>query len=336
MDTLTHTVLGACAGEAIGGKKLGKKAMLYGAIANNLPDVDVTTSLWMNQTDGLLAHRGFTHSFLFLLLVTPLAAWLMKKIYHKNSFTKKEWAILFGVNIFLHIFIDAFTSYGTGWFEPFSHYRVSFNVLFVVDPFYTISLLFTSIALLLLNKNHAKRIWWTLTGIIISSMYLTYALYHKVEVNHVTKESLRNEKINYTDFITTPGPLNNFLWYILAKSEKGYNIGYYSVFDRENQIHFHFLPTNDSLIRTVKNDDDVKKLTRFSQGYYTIEKINDTLIFNDLRFGQIGGWSSGDAPFVFQFKLSKVAYNDVVIQRGRFKASSGKAFNEMIERIKGK
>ena len=61
MDSLTHTVLGACLGQLIAGKKIGKKAMLWGAIANNIPDIDVITSAWMGQADSLLAHRGFTH-----------------------------------------------------------------------------------------------------------------------------------------------------------------------------------------------------------------------------------------------------------------------------------
>jgi inner membrane protein len=335
MDTLTHTVLGACVGEALGGRKLGKKAMLFGAIANNLPDIDVISSSWMNQPESLLAHRGFTHSFLFVLLMTPLLSWTMKKIYSKNIFTRLEWAFLLGSNMLLHILIDAFTSYGTGWFEPFSHYRISFNVLFVVDPFYTIPLLVASIALLLLGKNYMKRLRWTLTGLVLSTMYIGYALYHKTEVNHAVKNSLKNQRVTYTDFISTPTPLNNFLWYIIAKNNYGYHLGYYSVFDRQKEIHFYFMPVNDTLIRSVKNDDDVKKLIRFSQNYYSIEKIQDTLVFNDLRFGQIGGWASADAPFVFQFKLAKVAYNDVLIQRGRLKASSGKALNEMIERIKG-
>ena len=76
MDSLTHTVIGACIGDAIAGKKIGKKAMLWGAIANNIPDIDVITSLYMNQADSLLAHRGFTHSILFALLLSPLLAFL--------------------------------------------------------------------------------------------------------------------------------------------------------------------------------------------------------------------------------------------------------------------
>ncbi len=40
--------------------------MLYGAIAASLPDIDFIAAFWMNTTDDLLAHRGFTHSFCLL------------------------------------------------------------------------------------------------------------------------------------------------------------------------------------------------------------------------------------------------------------------------------
>ena len=40
MDSLTHLALGACMGEAFAGKTLGKKAMLWGAITQSIPDID--------------------------------------------------------------------------------------------------------------------------------------------------------------------------------------------------------------------------------------------------------------------------------------------------------
>ena len=45
MDSITHIVLGACIGDAVLGKKLGKKGMIVGAIANSLPDADVLGTL---------------------------------------------------------------------------------------------------------------------------------------------------------------------------------------------------------------------------------------------------------------------------------------------------
>ncbi len=49
MDTITHIVLGAAVGEVLAGKKLGKKALLIGAIAGNLPDIDFVASFWLDS-----------------------------------------------------------------------------------------------------------------------------------------------------------------------------------------------------------------------------------------------------------------------------------------------
>jgi inner membrane protein len=47
MDSLTHIVLGACLGEVLLDRKLGRKAMLWGAIAQSAPDIDFLANLWM-------------------------------------------------------------------------------------------------------------------------------------------------------------------------------------------------------------------------------------------------------------------------------------------------
>ena len=175
-----------------------------------------------------------------------------------------------------------------------------------------------------------------MVGLIGCSVYFLYASLHKVHVNRVVEKSMEEEKTAYRNFITTPTPLNNFLWYVIAARDSGYDIGYYSVFDHSEKIRFHYIPKNDFMLSTVaKEDDDVKKLIRFSQGYYQIEKTNQSLVFNDLRFGQIGGWFNGDAPFIFQFSLSRNADNDIMIQRGRMRALEKKTIGELIERIKG-
>ena len=46
MDSLTQIVLGAAVGEAVLGKKVGNKAMMWGAIAGTIPDLDVLSKLF--------------------------------------------------------------------------------------------------------------------------------------------------------------------------------------------------------------------------------------------------------------------------------------------------
>lgn len=107
--------------------------MLWGAIANSLPDIDVVISPFVSVDQSLLTHRGFTHSILFAILISILAAIYFRR--KNQSLEFSGWLLLWGVGMFSHILIDSFTTYGTGWFEPFSHFRVSFNTIFVADPF---------------------------------------------------------------------------------------------------------------------------------------------------------------------------------------------------------
>ena len=335
MDSITHTVLGACVGEALAGKKLGKHAMFWGALANNIPDVDVITSFWMSQADSLLAHRGFTHSILFALLFPFILAFILSR-WHKNKLMLfKDWWILIASGMFLHIFIDSLTSYGTGWFEPFSHYRVTMNVLFVADPFYTLSLLISFVALLFIKGKKKSRIKWTNFGLWISTLYIGYAFINKAIIDSDFKKELSRQNIQYTNYFSTPAPLNNFLWYLVAKNDTGFFLGYHSMFDKTDEIDLNYRPKNENLLSGLETDNDLLKLKRFSKGYYSSEKINDTLFLNDLRFGTTGGWKDPSADFVFRYCLEKDANNDLVIQRGRFKSAGKDALTSLWKRICG-
>jgi len=80
MDSITHIALGACLGEAALSKQAGKKALILGAIAQSLPDIDVAASLWLHPTENLLVHRGFTHSLLFGAVAAVMLSFIVRKI----------------------------------------------------------------------------------------------------------------------------------------------------------------------------------------------------------------------------------------------------------------
>lgn len=336
MDTITHTVLGAALGEAIAGKKMGKRAMLWGALANNAPDIDVIPGLFQSIPDSLLSHRGFTHSILFAVIVPPVLAWLFQRLYRKKDYGFATWYYIFASGLFVHIFIDALTNYGTGWFEPFNHYRISFNTIFVLDPFYTIALLISFIALLILRFNAPSRKYFVYGGLIISSCYLLFTFFNKRIIDTHFRKTLDANQVAGNDFITTPTPLNNLLWYNLSKSNDGFFIGYRSICDTKPITEITFVPRNDSLLGDLKNDPGVKKLIRFSQDYYCITKSDSGGInFHDMRFGQIGGWVNPQAAFVFTYHIEENDNNRASINQGRFEAATGEAFKSLIERIKG-
>lgn len=336
MDSLTHLVLGAAIGEAVLGKKIGRKAMLWGALADTIPDFDVFASPCFTDAQQLLVHRGITHSLLFVILMSPVLGWLFSKWLKKSEVSWQSWSWLFFWGMFTHIFIDALTAYGTGWFEPFSSYRVSFNTIFVADPFYTIPFLICVIIALIAKNGSPQRIKWNKAGLIISSLYLLFTMLNKWHVHDTIQEALNKQTIERNNIVTTPTPLNNFLWMSFAPDSTGYWFGYYSVFDKTKDIDFYHVNKNDSLLKPFQEDESVKILKQFSKGYYVISKNDSAVYFNDIRFGQLGGWNQPDSAFAFSFLLNKNADNLMALNRTKFKTSLSDAFASLINRIKGK
>lgn len=95
MDSLTQIVLGAAVGEAVLGKKVGNKAILWGAVAGTIPDLDVLANFLTDTITATELHRGFSHSIFFSIVFAPILGWLVWLLYKKQQATWKEWSWLF-------------------------------------------------------------------------------------------------------------------------------------------------------------------------------------------------------------------------------------------------
>jgi len=125
------------------------------------------------------------------------------------------------------------------------------------------------------------------------------------------------------------------LWYVVAGNDTGYHVGFRSLFDSKKEMDFQYFPRNDSMLRPVSDQEDLQQLIRFSQQFYTVEKWNDTLVFNDLRFGQVIGWQDPGGKFAFHYYLQYPKDNTLVVQRGRFEGWNRQAAILFLKRIKG-
>lgn len=333
MESITHIVLGAAMGEAMAGKKIGKKAMLIGAIAQSIPDFDFIAGLWMSPDQYFLAHRGFTHSFLFVLLASLLLP-MAVNYFHSTRMKFQTWALFFFVQLLGHILLDSLNAYGVAWLEPFSHKRFSFDVLFVADPLFTVWPFIACAALLLLKSSSHSRLRWAATGIVFCCLYIFYAMSNRSKAVTEVEKSLGKQRIPASEFLITPTPLNTWLWYVVAKTSDGYWIGYYSDFD-SRPITYHYFARNDSLLapqQLVKVETN--RLIRLSRGYYLFNQKSDTVVFSNLRFGQMFGWEKPEAPFVFQYYLGK-PNSLLTVQRGRFSDWNRARLLNFTGRIKG-
>lgn len=329
MDSLTHIVLGACIGEVLLDRKAGRKVMLWGALAQSVPDIDFIAGAWMPLTSELMAHRGFTHSFLFAGMISFLLALIAVRWHKKDAISLNRWLIFFLIEIGVHLFLDSMNNYGIGWLEPFSDQRFAFHVLYVADPLFTLVPLISFFFLIFLRTDHAHRIHWAWSGIFASSLYLVVSGLNKMEVERAVQQSLAKQEKQSIDHFSTPTLLNNMLWMVVAKDSAGFRVAQRSIVDQGDSLEWVYLPQNDSLLDPVHDHQEVLDLKKFSQGYYTVEQWGDTLVFNDLRFGQQNGWEDPKSRFFFHYYISHPSDNELIVQRGRFallNRASGRRF----------
>jgi len=333
MDSLTQIVLGAAVGEAVLGKKVGNKAMFWGAVAGTIPDLDVFTKLFFDTVTANEMHRGFSHSILFSVLFAPIFGWLIFKFYKGKQSTKRGWTKLMFWGLFTHPLLDAHTTWGTQLFWPLAN-KISYKNIFVVDPLYTVPFLIFLLLALAHKRGTVKRARLNNWGIYISSGYMVLTLIFKGMTFPVFKNSLEKQGISYKEIETKPTPMNSILWSANIETEEEYLIGYYSFFDKTKDIEFLHFKKNHELLGDLKDDPLITRLVKLSKGWYTIEKRDGKLYFNDLRFGLMG-ISKSAQRFVFAYELF---FENGVLQARETEKNVGKVkpmLAALFDRLKG-
>ena len=331
MDSLTQIVLGAAVGEVVLGKKVGNKAMLYGAIAGTIPDFDVFASYFTDTVSALAIHRGFTHSIVFSVLFAPLFGWIVYRYETYKNF--KCWSWLFFWAFVTHPILDAHTTWGTQLFWPLD-LRLAFKNIFVIDPLYTLPFLVFLILAMRQKRTTAKRRFYNNMGLIISTSYLALTLVLKWISYTKFEAALATQNIVYSDMDTRPSPLNTILWSANVQTEESYLLGNYSFLDSQ-PITFESYPKNHALLGNLMEEESVKRMITITEGWYTINKKDDTLYFNDLRFGLLSLTPKSD-NFVFKYRLDVDASGKVVFtEEPKNNRDGKKLLTELWQRLKG-
>jgi inner membrane protein len=304
MDSLTQATLGAAVGEVLLGRKVGNKAILWGAVAGTLPDLDILAYPLMDQIDRLGWHRGPSHAFFYLILAAPLLGWVISRI-HRRGASWREWTKLVFWAFITHIILDAFTIYGTQLFRPFSRWPVAFDTISIIDLLYTLPLFIPVLVVLFLKKTSPGRRQLVFVGLALSTIYLGLTVAFKLNVNSVARDNFVRQDIGVERFITTPTIFNSILWRITAETDRGFYVGYYSLLDADQDIEFVFIPQNDSLLAPYRHTDAAKQLAWFSRGFYVVQEVRGEIQVADLRFGTLDAGRLDSRRFIFAWRVEE-------------------------------
>lgn len=299
MDSITQIALGAAVGEAVLGRKIGNRAILWGGVFGLFPDLDVLIPFG-DVVKDFTYHRGFSHSMFVLTALTPLFVWLVLKIHPQTVQSRGQWVGLVWLALITHILLDCLTVYGTQIFWPLQTPPVMWSTVFIIDPAYSLPLIGGVLSALVLKRNKMLGHTVNTVCLTLSTLYLAWSIGAKLHVNQVVRQSMADQNIAHQQFLTVPAPFNTLLWRVLVMDDQGYREGFYSLLDDSATIQFDRYDSSRDLLAGLTDHWPVKRLQWFTHGFYSVQRKARDIVITDLRMGL-------EPYYVFRFKVGEHA-----------------------------
>jgi inner membrane protein len=195
----------------------------------------------------------------------------------------RRWWLAVWLALVTHPMLDLMTVYGTQVALPFTDRPFGVGSVFIIDPLYTLPLLFGVSAALVLRGRSMR---WNAAGLVLSTTYLAWSFGVQQHVASIAAESLRTQTIDAQRVLVTPAPFNTLLWRVVAITPDDFHEGYYSLLDREPRIAFDRFPRGAPLYEELRGDPDVERIARFSHGFFKLSQDGTRVLIADLRMGQ--------------------------------------------------
>jgi inner membrane protein len=206
MDQATQILLGGVAAQATFGRPLGRTACVVGAVAGFLPDADMALRGLADPLFPLEIHRTFSHS----LVAVPLGAALVTLLFLPFPPFRQRKLAVFGaafVGWLTHAPLDLCTSYGTMILWPFDHGWYALDIVSIIDPIFTFTLL---VGLLLALRRRSPRPAWAALALALLYLGLGALQRERALEAQATLAAARGQKIEHARVIPVMGGL--LLW----------------------------------------------------------------------------------------------------------------------------
>jgi inner membrane protein len=293
MDPLTHGLLGASIGQALCGRALGRRALVWGAVLGMAPDLDV-----LARPLGPLAewiwHRGPTHGLWVGPVVGPLLGY---GLWRRKGGALRAWIGLAVVSLLSHPLLDLWTTYGTQLLAPFSNRRFALDAVAIVDPAYSLTLAAGLVVGLGagLAGSRSRRAGWA--ALAISSLYLGLGLWVNGRAEAIARAQLAAKEVSVWDVTAYPTLLQLPFRRIVARSGDDVRVGWLSVM-RPRPIEWEsFKQAGGPLVEAARSSPEAQVFEWFAMGEATprVERASDGSVveFDDLRYGLPGAPRDG-------------------------------------------
>jgi len=297
MDSLSQFTLGAAVGVAAMGKRAPVwKSALWGGLCGTLPDLDALID-YGDPIRNMTFHRAESHSLFFLTLASPALAWVIAR----GSAFRHWWLATF-LALVTHPLLDLMTVYGTQLLQPFTDHPYSIGSLFIIDPLFTLPLLFGLIATGV--ARNATRLRWNMLGLGVAVAYIGWSVAAQASVTRLAERDLLARGITVDRLLVTAAPFNTVLWRIVAMEPGGhaYHAGFHSLLDAPGSIRFVRYPSDRALFEQLRGNWGAERIAWFSHGFFKVARRGDLVTIADIRMGI-------DPGYFFEFAVAQGSPN---------------------------
>lgn len=299
MDSVSQLVLGASLAHVTLGERLGRKALYVGAALGTLPDLDVLVP-YADAVESFTYHRGWSHSLIVLSVASLPIAYGLKRLFASYDLSYKHWLFAVWLVLFTHPLLDAFTTYGTQLFWPFSPPPAAWGSVFIIDPLFTVPLI---IGLIIAWRNPFARSQRIVSATLaLSCTYLAWTLIAQHNVHQKLQDTLAQNGIDATQTLVAPFPLS-LVWRTVAVTDEHYYEGFSSLLDSADTIRLSKYDNGKKPCSALLDLWPVERLDWFTRGVFALSVEQGELIASDLRIGIEGS-------YIFRFAIAQQADND--------------------------
>ncbi|MFS1862611.1 metal-dependent hydrolase [Vibrio lentus] len=285
MDPLTQGVLGASLSQSASKKQHLVVAGVLGLLSGLAPDLD---AFIRSQSDPLLAlefHRQFTHSLLFIPIGSLICALVLHPLIAKRrglSF-KQSWlycALGYGT----HALLDSCTTYGTQLFWPLTNERYAWNTISIIDPVYTLPILF-----LLVFATWKRIPWLARAAFLWALIYPTLGMIQRDRAEVVGWQLAQERQHNPIRLEAKPSFANILVWKVVYETENRYYVDAVRVgtsvktYPGESIAKLNVSRDFSWLDPDSQQAKDIERFRWFSNGYVAQDPADEMRII-DVRY----------------------------------------------------
>lgn len=302
MDLLTHALFGAAIGEMFFGKRLGNRALVWGALFGVLPYLDAVVVPFLDSSARLWWDQGPVHSLFVVILAALVSAKSLAKFWKREKITPGRVGTFVFLTLSVHVLLDCTSVTDVAVFWPLPMERVGFGIRAGSDPLLALPLLVCIpwLAFLKRPKQRPKRLRVLGWGMGLCVAYLGFTVAMKFTATTGFDADLATRGVEPDRRVVIPTAYNSLVWRAVVDRGDALWVGHRSVFQKRSKpVRWVVYPRGISVGNDFATEREIMRIQSFTRGYWIARPHKRGLWIADLRAGEIGERGNRDQSVDF-------------------------------------